>query len=150
MDSTLHKLGEIVLNGLPTFFLVVLLNFYLKRTFFRPLERTLEKRYQMTEGARQEAKQALAAAEARVAEYEAALRQARAEMYAEQERVNRTLHEEQAAALEAERRRAEARIAQVRAELAAETEEARRTLAAESDRLADAIADTVLVRGRAA
>lgn len=150
MDSILHSLGEIVLKGLPTFFLVVLLNFYLKRVFFRPLEETLAKRYDLTEGARLAAKQALAAAEARAAEYEEALRKARAEMYSEQERAFRALKEEQAAALDKERKAAEERLAEVHAELAAEAEDARRTLAAESDRLAEEIADSILVKGAAA
>ena len=48
MEATLHSLGEIVLRGLPTFLLLVLLHFYLKRTFFAPLDKVLAARYEAT------------------------------------------------------------------------------------------------------
>ena len=150
MESTLHALGGILLNGLPTFFLIILLNFYLKRVFFKPLEETLARRYEATEGARKAAREALAAADRRLAEYEAALRAARSEMYAEQEKAFRAMQDEQAAALEKARHDASAFLAKAKEDLARETDEARRGLVAESDRLAGEIADSILVKGVAA
>src|SRR5271170_1818106 len=99
MDKTLHQLGGILLNGIPTFVLVLLLNVYLRYAFFKPLEKTLAERYNLTEGARKSAAAALAAADARIAEYQAALRAARSEVYEAQEKMNRQLEEQQAAAL---------------------------------------------------
>ena len=81
MDKTLHQLGGILLNRIPTFVLVLLLNLYLRFVFFKPLENTLAARYAKTEGARQAAAAALAAADARVAEHQAALRAARAKVF---------------------------------------------------------------------
>ena len=81
MEATLHALGEIVLKGLPTFFLLILLHFYLKRTFFAPLEKVLAERYEATTGARKQAESAMARAEAKAKEYEEAIRNARTEVY---------------------------------------------------------------------
>jgi F0F1-type ATP synthase membrane subunit b/b' len=150
MDSTFHALGEILLKGLPTFFLIIFLNLYLKNVFFKPLEATLAQRYDATEGARKGAEQALADAEKRIAEYEAALRAARGEMYAELETSHRRLQNEQTAALEKARREAEEFVLRNKAELALEAEQALASLAAHSDVLADEIADAILVKGRAA
>ena len=44
MDQTLHALGVLFLKALPTFILVLLLHFYLKRMFFGPLQRALKAR----------------------------------------------------------------------------------------------------------
>ena len=52
MDATLHALGEILLKAVPTVLLVVVLHFYLKYVFFKPLKKVLEERYNATEGAR--------------------------------------------------------------------------------------------------
>ena len=52
MDATLHALGEILLKAVPTVLLVVVLHFYLKYVFFRPLKKVLAERYDATEGAR--------------------------------------------------------------------------------------------------
>ncbi|MCU1260085.1 MAG: H+-transporting two-sector ATPase, subunit [Bryobacterales bacterium] len=150
MDSTFHALGEILLKGLPTFFLILFLKFYLKRVFFKPLETTLAKRYDVSEGARKGADEALALAEKRIAEYEAALRAARAEIYAEQEAAHRRMQDEQAAAMEKARREAEQFVNSSKAELAAEAELALANLAGQSDALADEIADSILIKGRAA
>src|SRR2546423_9709112 len=146
MKETLDALGEIVLNSLPTFFLVILLYFFLKQTFFKPLEKTLARRFDATEGARKAAEESLRLADARIAEYEAAIRDARGEIYKEQEQFHKQMQEEHAAKVEIARREANARLEQAKAELAAETENARRSLAAESDMLAGQIAETVLRR----
>ena len=41
MEETLRQLGGILLRAVPTFILVVLLHFYLKFIFFKPLQRVL-------------------------------------------------------------------------------------------------------------
>jgi len=45
MDETLRALGGILLRAIPTFVLVVLLHFYLKFVFFKPLQRVLRQRW---------------------------------------------------------------------------------------------------------
>ena len=77
MDKILHQLGELLLTALPTFFLILFLNYYLKFVFFKPLEKALRQRYDATEGARKLAEESLQRAAAKTAEYEATLRAAR-------------------------------------------------------------------------
>lgn len=149
MDSILHDLGGILLNGLPTFFLILLLNFYLKAVFFKPLEATLAKRYAMTDGARKAAITALAAADARIAEHQSALRAARAELYKEQETLNREFEERQTTSLKAAHAESENGVRFAKIEINAEVETATRELAGQSDALAEEIATSIL-RGKAA
>ena len=122
MQATFHQLGQIVLNGLPTFFLILFLNFYLKRMFFTPLEQTLAQRYEKTEGARISADESLKAADRRIAEYQAALRNARGEVYADQEAAHRKLSDEQALALEQAKKHADALVARNKLQLAEDKE----------------------------
>jgi F-type H+-transporting ATPase subunit b len=149
MDAMLHALGGILLNAVPTFLLVVFLNFFLKFVFFKPLERVLEKRYELTEGARKRAEQALQLAAARTAEYEASLRSARAEVYQAQETLHKQLEERQAAELLAARTSAEEGVGQAKARLEADVQGLRAGLGQQSESLADLIAETILQRSAA-
>jgi F-type H+-transporting ATPase subunit b len=149
MEETLRALGGILLKAVPTFLLVVLLHFYLKFIFFKPLQKVLRLRYEATEGARKLAESSLAKAAERAAEYEAALRAARSESYKELEQMRRQLQDERAAGVRESRTRAEASVAAAKATLAAEVTGLKKTLESDSDALADRIANKVL-RGRAA
>jgi len=149
MDATLQQLGGILLNAIPTFLLVILLHYYLKFMFFKPMEKTLAERYAATEGAREAAAASLARAEAKTAEYEAAMRSERAKIYQEAEQLHKRLQEEEEAALAAERRAAEVKVREAREQLAADLEAAKVSLAASSEALAGQIADAML-GGRAA
>ena len=145
MDATLlHALGGILLRAVPTFLLVIFLNFYLKSVFFKPLEKVLHERYQATEGARKLAKESLDRAAAKTAEYQAAIRAAKNEIYQSQEQLNKQLQEQEAAALLAARHSVEAAIQAAKADLAKDAAAAKATLAADSDALADQIADSIL------
>ena len=146
MEATLHALGEIVLKGLPTFFLLILLHFYLKRTFFAPLEKVLAERYDATTGARKQAEGALAKAEAKAKEYEEAIRNARTEVYKENEAMRKRWRDEQVTVLADARAKSDALVAKSKAELAGDVEAARGTLRAESERIADGIAAAILRR----
>ena len=146
MESTLNALGGILLRALPTFFLVLLLHFYLKRVFFSPLEKILQQRYDATEGAKKAAEASLAKAEAKAAEYEAAIRAARNEVYQEQEKVRMQWMFEQAAKTASARANADALIRSAQAALADQVDEARQSLRAQSESLADEIANSVLRR----
>jgi len=149
MEETLHQLGGILLRAIPTFLIVVLLHFYLKFIFFKPLQQVLRQRYEATEGARKLAEASLAKASEKAAEYEAAIRQARADTYKELEQLRRQLQDDRAAGVKEARARAEASVAQAKAALAVEMEGLKKNLAAESDALADRIAGKIL-SGRAA
>jgi F-type H+-transporting ATPase subunit b len=144
MDATLHQLGEILLKALPTFLLVILLHFYLKSVFFKPLKKVLHRRYEITEGARKLAQQSLKNAAAKAAEYETAMRAARAEVYQAQEQLHTQLQERETAELTAARESAEAAVQQAKGLLAKDVEEAQASLARDSEMLAGQIAESIL------
>jgi len=79
----------------------------------------------------------------------AALRAARAETYKELEQLRRQLQDVRAVAVREARASAEAAVSQAKATLAAEVADLKKSLEADSDALADRIAEKVL-RGRAA
>jgi len=149
MDATLHQLGEILLRALPTFLLVVLLHFYLKIVFFKPMAKVLQQRYEVTEGARKLAEQSLKNAAARTAEYEAAMRAARGEVYQAQEQIHKQLQERETADLTVARQRAEAAVREARAQLAKDVESAKMSLERDSDMIADQITESILLRSAA-
>jgi F-type H+-transporting ATPase subunit b len=146
MEETLRALGEILLKAVPTFVLVFLLYLYLSRMFFRPLEEVLQKRYAATEGARKLADESLAKVAAKTAEYEAAIRAARGEVYNELGQLRRQLQTDHAAAIEKARHEAEAQISAAKAELQQEVSRLKQQLAGESDALATQIAESILGR----
>jgi F-type H+-transporting ATPase subunit b len=149
MDAILRDLGGILLRAVPTFLLVIFLHFYLKSVFFGPIQQVLHKRYEATLGARKLADQSLALAAQKTAEFEAALRAAKAEVYHAQEQLHKQLQEQHATELLAARKQAEAMIAQARADLAKDVEAAKAGLGRESELLANQIAESILRRSAA-
>jgi len=147
MDQILRQLGELLLKAIPTFLLVVFLSFYLKRMFFKPLEKVLAERYAATEGARKLAEESFQRASAKAAEYEAAMREARAEVYHQQEEIHRELQEQAAAQIAEARKRSAAAVETAKQQIAGEASAARLSLKSESDQLAAQVADTVLRGG---
>ena len=146
MEATLHALGGILLKAVPTFLLLVLLHFYLKGIFFKPLQKVLRQRYEATEGARKLAGESLERAAAKTAEYQAAMRAARAEIYQGQEQAHKRLQEGEFAELTAARRRAEAAVQEAKAQLAGDVEAAKAALARDSELLANQIVESILRR----
>lgn len=146
MDKILRDLAELLLKAVPTFVLVGLLHLYLKRMFFKPLERMLEARREATEGTRKLAEEAFAKVSEKAAEYKAALRAARAGIYGEQEETRRRWQQEHAAALEEAKQKADETVGEAGRLLASELAEARRTLEQEAGGLAARLAEKVLAR----
>jgi F-type H+-transporting ATPase subunit b len=149
MDSTLQAAQGLLLKALPTIFLVLIVHFYLKYVFFKPMANLLKERHEATEGARKLAAESIAKAEQKAAEYEAAIRAAKSEVYAEQDRMRRVLQDERAAAVHAARQEADQQIAEARSKLSQEAEQLKGQLAAEAENLSERIVATVL-NGRAA
>jgi F-type H+-transporting ATPase subunit b len=146
MDATLHALGQVLLQGLPTFFLVLFLHFYLRSVFFKPLGKILHERKEATEGARKQAAQSLERAAAKAAAYEESIRAARSEIYQEQDVLRRKWRDEQSAQISDARKRAEVMVKSAKTEIAGQMETARQSLASSSQTLADQITEAVLQR----
>ncbi len=149
MGDTLSALGGLLLRAVPTCLLLIVLHFYLKYVFFKPLGKVLQQRYEATEGARKLAEESLQRASAKTAEYEAAMRAARAEIYQAQEQVHKDLEQRHAAALGEARRGAEEAASQARAQLHQDVEQAKAGLEREAEELSVRIADAILRRSAA-
>src|SRR5580704_12849950 len=125
MDKILHDLGGIVLDGLPTFFLVIILAFFVKFLYLNPLEKVLAERFRLTEGARKAADDSLKNADSKVAEYQDALSKARSEIYLEQAAFLQKFHAEQAELARTVRVESDARLAAIKLSIAREADAAR-------------------------
>ncbi len=146
MESTLNALGGILLNAIPTFLLIILLHFYLKAMFFKPLERVLHEREEATEGARRRAEESLAKAEDKSRQYEETLRAARNEIYKEQEQQRLAWKAEQDKQVAEAYEKTRAQVAAAREQLARDTAAAKASLESDSQALAGRIADSLLAR----
>ena len=146
MEKTLQDLVGILIKAIPTALFLVVLNIVFRFMLFAPLRKVLKQREELTAGARKAAEASLQLAERKVQEYEAKLRDARAEVYKEQEETRRKWLADQSSQAAQARTQAEASIKQARLEIAAESEAARQNLAETSAGLADQIASSILVR----
>jgi F-type H+-transporting ATPase subunit b len=146
MEQTLHALGGILLKSIPTVVLLLFLYFYLKSMLFGPLTRILKQREELTAGTRHAAQKSLKDAERKVSEYEAKMREARAEVYREQEETRKKWLTDQASQLDSARERTGQTVQQAKEQMTVEITAARQSLAESSAALADQIATTVLSR----
>jgi F-type H+-transporting ATPase subunit b len=146
MEQTLQALRGILIDAIPTAIALVFLHFFFRAMLFGPLRKVLKEREELTAGTRQSAQASLAAADRKALEYETKLREARAEVYREQEETRRRWLAEQAAQVAEARASAEAKVRQAKAEITSEGASARQNLIETSGALADQIANSVLAR----
>jgi F-type H+-transporting ATPase subunit b len=143
----LSQLGDLFLAAVPTVIIVFLFYFFMRWSFFKPMERVLSDRHKRAEGARQEADASRAAVQEKLRSYNEALRKARAEMFATQEVARRLVLEERQGAVTAARAAAQRNIQEAKKSLAVEVEAARAQLEQSSDVLANEIAEAILAGG---
>src|ERR1700689_3381791 len=147
MDQTLKQVGELLLGSIPTIVFMVLLYAIYTALVHKPLVKVLAERRNKTEGAVEKARADIAAAEARTAEYEQRLREARLAVFKSQEaRRQQALQARSAVAAEA-RSKAPVQVEQARLALEKDKIAAQEKLQAESGRIAAEIIRTVLQPG---
>jgi F-type H+-transporting ATPase subunit b len=144
MDETLRQIGGLLLGSIPTIIFFLLLFGLYVGLVHRPLTRVLADRYTRTQGAIEKARADVASAEARTAEYEQKLREARLAVFKAQEARRAKAAQARAAAVAKAREQAQAQIEQARAELDRDKVAAKTSLEAEAGRLASEIIRTVL------
>src|SRR5215813_9846481 len=105
-----QQLGELFLQAVPTVLIVLIFYVILRSLFFKPLRRVMAERETRTAGARKAAEAAQAAAAEKTKQYQEALRQHRARVYAEQETARKKLLDERAALLKESRTKAAAEV----------------------------------------
>src|SRR4051812_9754496 len=110
MDQTLQQLGELLLGAVPTVILLALLYALYTAIVHKPLRRVLEERRSKTEGAVEKSRADIAAADARTAEYEQKLREARAAVFRAQEARRQAALQARTNALNEARSKAQAQV----------------------------------------
>ena len=144
MQEIVHQLGELFLQAVPTVLIVLAFYLIMRALFFKPLLKVMAEREARTVGARQAAAAAEAKAAEKAKQYQEALKQARAQLYAEQEAARKKLLDEGAAALKEARTKAAAEVAAGKERIAKELASARRELEATVGQLAAEIAQRLL------
>jgi F-type H+-transporting ATPase subunit b len=147
MDETLRQVGELLLGSIPTIIFMVLLYGIYTVLVHKPLVKVLAERRSKTEGAIEKAQADIAAAEARTAEYEQRLREARMTVFKSQEARRQKALQTRAVAVTEARSKAQAQIEQARAAIEQDKILAQAGLQAESGRLASEIIRIVLQPG---
>jgi F-type H+-transporting ATPase subunit b len=110
MDETLRQLGELLLGAVPTVILLALLYALYTEIVHKPLRRVLEERRSKTEGAVEKSRADIAASEARTAEYEQRLREARAAVFRAQEARRQAAVQVRTSAVHEARSKAQAHV----------------------------------------
>src|SRR5438270_7389519 len=118
--SLVDQVGQLIQGSVPTIVLFIVLVLAYQILVQGPLARALKDRRARTEGAMEEAQNAIARAEQRANEYTTRLRQARAEVYKVREQRMKQWNAERDAALEVARKAAGQKVSQAKAEIEAE------------------------------
>jgi F-type H+-transporting ATPase subunit b len=147
MDETLRQVGELLLGSIPTIIFMVLLYAIYTALVHKPLVKVLAERRSKTEGAVEKARADIAAAEARTAEYEQRLREARVAVFKNQEALRQQALQAREAALAEARKKAQAQVEEARAAIEKDKAAAQVGLQAESEKLATEIIRIVLRPG---
>jgi len=144
MDQTLHQLGELLLGAVPTVILLALLYVLYTLIVHKPLRRVLEERRSKTEGAVEKSRADIARAEARTAEYEQKLREARAAIFRTQEARRQAAAQARAKAVAEAHGRAQAQVQAAKKDIENDRIAAQGGLQAEVTALAQEIVRRVL------
>ncbi len=144
MEETLRQLGELLLGSIPTIVLFLVAYFSYRLIVHGKLERVLQERYSRTEGAIEKARADVAAVEAKTAEYEQRIREAKVAIFKAQESRRGKAVQARAAVLAEARERANAQVAEARARLDRELQTAKAQLQPEAEHLAGEVIRTVL------
>lgn len=145
MDAALQRaIGELLLNSVPTIVLFLLLYVAYRKLVHEPLMKVLAERHAKTAGAVAKAQADIAAAEARTAEYEQKLREARAGVFKTMEARRKTLLEARSAALTEARNNAQAQVKAAKSEIEKEAAVAKAGLQGQVEALANEVISAVV------
>jgi F-type H+-transporting ATPase subunit b len=139
-----NQLGELFLAAVPTVIIVFLFYFFLRWSFFTPMERVLSERRKRAEGARTEAEATLVTVHEKLRTYAETLRKARNEIFSEQESLRRRTLDERQATINSARAAAQTALQQAKKEIASEVAAAHKELEQTSGTLANEIAEAIL------
>ncbi len=144
MQEIVHQLGELFLQAVPTVLILIVFYVVLKFLFFAPLLKVMAERDARTVGARKAAETAQAAAAEKLKQYQEALKQARAKVYAAQEGERKKLLDDRASLLKDTRGKAASEVAKAKDRVAGELAAARKDIETTVAQLSAEIARRVL------
>jgi len=144
MDEILQQLEPLLLGSVPTMILFLILVLAYKYILHAPLLKILAERRQRTQGAVEKASEAIAAADAKVQEYDAKLRAAKAEIYRARENRVKAWATERESSLDAARQAARERVLAAKTALDTRAEVLKLEVERGSDDLAADILKAVL------
>jgi F-type H+-transporting ATPase subunit b len=144
MDQILRQLGELLLGAVPTILVLAVLYVLYSLLVYRPLTAVLAERRARTQGAMEKARADIAAAEARTADYEQRLREARQKIFKNQEARRQQNTQSRSQAVQEARTRAQEQVKQARAAIEEDKQQAMSKLQSDAARLASDIVRTVL------
>jgi F-type H+-transporting ATPase subunit b len=144
MQDILKQIGDLLLGSVPTLILFIVLVIAYQILVQGPLSKTLKERRARTAGAVEEAEKAIAAAEAKAADYATRLRQARNEVFKARETRLKQWAQERDEQLNAARRSAGDRVTEAKTSLQSEAAAARKTLVASSNELVEQVVRAVM------
>lgn len=144
MDDTLHQLGELLLGAVPTVILLAILYALYTVIVHKPLQRVLAERRGRTEGAVEKSRADIAASEARTAEYEQKLREARAAVFRAQEARRQAALQARTNAVNTARAKAQEQVVAAKKDIETDRAAAQNGLQAEVATLAQEIMRRVL------
>jgi len=144
MQEIVHQLGELFLQAVPTVLIILLFYIILRAIFFKPLLAVMAERDARTAGAQKASEAAQVVAAEKVKQYQDALRQARGQVYAEQEAARKKLLDERATQIKEARTRASGEVNTAKARVAAELAAARRDVETTVAQLSAEIARRIL------
>jgi F-type H+-transporting ATPase subunit b len=147
MDQILNQLGELVLGSVPTMILFILLVAAYGFLVRRPLDVVLAERRLRTTGAVEQARGAMAAAEAETTAYEDKLRAAKAEIFRMREQKLKQWGTEREQALEQVRQTTQQRVQAARLDIEQSAATARQQIEAVSAELSTQILKAILPAG---
>lgn len=147
MDLILRQLGELVLGSVPTMLLFLILVFAYGFLVRRPLDKALAERRARTSGAVEQARGAIAAAEAETSVYEDKLRAAKRQIFEARDQKLKQWSAERDAALDQVRQTSQAQIRSAKQEIERSAETARTQIEGLSSELSAQILKAVLPAG---
>jgi F-type H+-transporting ATPase subunit b len=135
-------------DGSLVFVLILFIIFVvvMNRILFRPIGRVLDERETLIESSENEARAAQRRYEAKLADYEATIRQARADSYRRTEQQRAAALDERRRLIEEAKQHAREEIERAKTEIESQVAQARRALERETRAIAERISQTVLGR----
>ncbi len=144
MEDILQQLGGLLLGSVPTIILFLVTYGAYHALLHRPLTRMLAERHRQTEGAVAQARADVAAAEAKTAEYEQRLREAKLAVFRAQEARRQQALQARSAAVAQARQQASAQVSEAKARIEQDMQSAKSGLQAETERLAAEVIRSIL------